>query len=75
MTGCAPTCANYARDVLLHPPAIERGHFNRAYVERLLGEHARSQADHSQGIWTLPTSKSWDHYVKGGFACDITRMP
>ena len=31
---------DYARDVLLDPAAIERGHFNRAYVERLLDEHA-----------------------------------
>ncbi len=31
---------DYARDVLLDPAAIERGHFNRVYVERLLTEHA-----------------------------------
>ena len=33
---------DYARDVLLDPAAIQRGHFNRGYVERLLDEHART---------------------------------
>jgi asparagine synthase (glutamine-hydrolysing) len=66
---------DYARDVLLDPAAIERGHFNRAYVERLLGEHARSQADHSQGIWTLLMYELWHDYVRGGSARDITRTP
>jgi asparagine synthase (glutamine-hydrolysing) len=64
---------DYARDVLLDPAAIERGHFNRAYVERLLGEHARSQADHSQGIWTLLMYELWHDYVRGSAMPDITR--
>ena len=63
----------YARDVLLDPVAIERGHFNRAYVERLLDEHARSQADHSQGIWTLLIYELWHHHVRGGAAHHLTR--
>ena len=64
---------DYARDVLLDPAAIERGHFNRAYVERLLAEHAASQADHSQGIWTLLMYELWHDHVRGGAARDLTR--
>ena len=63
----------YARDVLLDPAAIERGHFNRGYVERLLSEHARSQADHSQGIWTLLMYELWHDAVRGSAIPDITR--
>jgi len=64
---------DYAQDVLLDPAAIERGHFNRTYVERLLSEHARSQADHSQGIWTLLMYELWQDHVRGGAARVLTR--
>ena len=64
---------DYARDVLLDPAAIERGHFNRGYVERLLAEHADSEADHSQGIWTLLMYELWHDHVRGGAARDLTR--
>ena len=64
---------DYARDVLLDPVAIQRGHFNRAYVERLLDEHAQRQADHSQGIWTLLMYELWHDHVRGGAARDLTR--
>ncbi len=66
---------SYARDVLLDPAAIERGHFNRAYVERLLDEHADSRADHSQGIWTLLMYELWHDHVRRGAARDLTRTP
>jgi asparagine synthase (glutamine-hydrolysing) len=63
----------YSRDVLLDPAAIQRGHFNPAYVERLLDEHARSQADHSQGIWTLLMYELWHDQIRGGATRDLTR--
>jgi asparagine synthase (glutamine-hydrolysing) len=63
---------SYAQDVLLDPAAIERGHFNRGYVERLLSEHAASQADHSQGIWTLLMYELWHDHVRGGLGRDLT---
>ena len=65
---------NYARDVLLDPAAIERGHFNHTYVERLLDEHAHNQADHSQGIWTLLMYELWHAHVRGRTAGDLTRV-
>ena len=64
---------DYARDVLLDPAAIARGHFNRTYVERLLSEHAASRADHSQGIWTLLVYELWHDLVRGGTTRDLTR--
>ncbi len=62
---------DYARDVLLDPAAIDRGHFNRVYVERLLAEHANRQADHSQGIWTLLMYELWHDYVRRGIPEDL----
>jgi asparagine synthase (glutamine-hydrolysing) len=64
---------DYARDVLLDPAATQRGHFNRSYVERLLGDHAAGRADHSQGIWTLLMYELWHDHVRGGAARDFTR--
>jgi asparagine synthase (glutamine-hydrolysing) len=63
---------DYARDVLLDPAAIARGHFNRTYVERLLSEHAASRADHSQGIWTLLMYELWHDHVREGLGHDLT---
>jgi asparagine synthase (glutamine-hydrolysing) len=63
---------DYARDVLLDPGAIQRGHFNRVYVERLLDEHTDRRADHSQGIWTLLIYELWHHHVKGRTPHDLT---
>ena len=64
---------DYARDVLLDPAAIERGHFNRVYVERLLTQHANNQADHSQGIWTLLMYELWHDQVGGRAGRDLMR--
>jgi asparagine synthase (glutamine-hydrolysing) len=63
---------DHARDVLLDPAAIERGHFNGAYVERLLDEHSHHQADHSQGIWTLLMYELWHDHVRGRTTRDLT---
>jgi asparagine synthase (glutamine-hydrolysing) len=62
---------DYARDVLLDPAAIDRGHFNRGYVERLLGEHVDRRADHSQGIWTLLMYELWQDHVSRGTTQDL----
>jgi asparagine synthase (glutamine-hydrolysing) len=63
---------DHARGVLLDPAAIERGHFNGAYVERLLDEHSHHQADHSQGIWTLLMYELWHDHVRGRTTRDLT---
>ena len=62
---------DYARDVLLDPAAIDRGHFNRNYVERLLAEHVDRRADHSQGIWTLLMYELWQDHVSRGTEQDL----
>jgi asparagine synthase (glutamine-hydrolysing) len=63
----------YAHDVLLDSAAIARGHFNRAYVERLLSEHATGRFDHSQGIWTLLMYELWHDHVWGSAARDLAQ--
>jgi asparagine synthase (glutamine-hydrolysing) len=61
---------DYAREVLLDPGALARGHFNGHYVERLLSEHAENRADHSQGIWTLLMYELWHDHVRGAASAD-----
>jgi asparagine synthase (glutamine-hydrolysing) len=48
-----------SRDVLLERHARSRGYFDSAFVQRMLDEHERGAADHSQGIWTLLMFELW----------------
>jgi asparagine synthase (glutamine-hydrolysing) len=50
---------DYARDVLLDPGAIGRGHFRESYVREILDRHASGAADNSRGIWTLLMYELW----------------
>jgi asparagine synthase (glutamine-hydrolysing) len=49
----------HAREMLLDQTARERNWFRSDRVERLLDEHARGAADHSQGLWTLLVLETW----------------
>ncbi|HEY6939995.1 asparagine synthase C-terminal domain-containing protein [Dokdonella sp.] len=49
----------FVRDVLFDPRTLARGLFERAFVERLLAEHARGRWDHSRGIWQLVVLELW----------------
>jgi asparagine synthase (glutamine-hydrolysing) len=50
---------DYARDLLLSRPAIERGYFERGAVEKLLLEHRSGRADHHRRIWQLAVLEEW----------------
>ncbi len=49
----------FSRDVLLEDRARGRGYFDAGFVQRMLDDHARGSADHSQGIWTLLVFELW----------------
>lgn len=38
---------------------LERGYFERSYIETLLGEHARGRRDHSYSLWLLWMLELW----------------
>jgi len=54
-----PVFQGFVRDVLFDPRSLARGVFERAFVERLLTEHARGSWDHSRGIWQLVVLELW----------------
>lgn len=54
------------RNVLLDSRAAERGFFDPTAVERLIGEHLRSEHDHSGVLWSLFVFELWcDQFANG----------
>ncbi len=45
--------------LLLEPRTIQRGYWNRRFVERMLDEHYRSRRDYSGAIWLLLMFELW----------------
>jgi asparagine synthase (glutamine-hydrolysing) len=55
---------DYTHDLLFSRRSLERGLFNRPYIERLLAEHQRGVADRSAAIWRLLVFEHWcRHYL------------
>jgi len=48
-----------AHDVLLSSAASDRGIFQKAYVERLLAEHASNRVQHDTRLWALLMLELW----------------
>jgi asparagine synthase (glutamine-hydrolysing) len=46
-------------DVLLSPPATERGYFADGYVRQLITSHLSGAQDNAKGIWTLLMFELW----------------
>jgi asparagine synthase (glutamine-hydrolysing) len=54
----------YTHDLLLSRRSLERGLFNRSYIERLLAEHQQGVVDRSAAIWRLLVFEHWcQHYL------------
>ena len=45
--------------MLLEPRTLQRGYFQKAGIERMLGEHQRGERDHSSALWQLLTFELW----------------
>jgi len=50
---------DYARDVLLDPSTLARGHFRPQALSRLLDEHQSGRFDHSYRLWALLVLELW----------------
>ena len=57
--GCAPTCASWARDVLLDRETLDRGYFEPDAVSRLLDRHAAGADGDDKRIWSLLMLELW----------------
>jgi hypothetical protein len=63
-----------AHDILLSPPALQRGDFPPKVVATLLDEHCRRQPDQAEDPWDLLVLESWhgtfiDREAYGAEAC------
>lgn len=47
------------RETLLDSTSIQRGYFDRSYIERLLNEHSTRRRDHSYPLWGLFMLELW----------------
>ena len=57
---------DFVRSVLSPDSLARHGFFNRAYVERILGEHMSGRHNHRQLLWPLIIFQFWhDRYLKG----------
>jgi len=48
-----------AYDLLLDSRCIQRGYFNRSFVQHLLDSHVSGKKDHSYRIWALLVLEMW----------------
>jgi len=59
-----------ARRRLLASPLLDRGFFNRHYIENLFAQHRSGEQDCSLYIWTLFNLTSWyDYWIERKAAC------
>lgn len=47
------------RETLLDAKTLERGYFEKSYVETLLSEHSKGRRDHSHALWLLLMLELW----------------
>jgi asparagine synthase (glutamine-hydrolysing) len=52
---------------LLEPRTMQRGYFERSYIETLIDEHARGRRDHAHALWALWMLELWHRrYIDKG---------
>jgi asparagine synthase (glutamine-hydrolysing) len=54
-----PEFQSMVRSVLFDEVTLARGLYNRAFLEKLMAEHARGTWDHSRGIWQILVLELW----------------
>lgn len=50
---------SYAKDILLGKRFLNRGYFNRDYIDRIFSVHRRGRRDFSRKIWSLLFFEHW----------------
>jgi asparagine synthase (glutamine-hydrolysing) len=51
---------DYIKDMLLDPRTVERGYFQRPWIEQMLREHATGRVNHRLVIWSLLCFEWWN---------------
>jgi len=50
---------DYVKEILLSQKAIERGLFNKNYIEKLIADHQTGRANYANHLWALLTLEHW----------------
>jgi asparagine synthase (glutamine-hydrolysing) len=64
---------SYVRDVLLDSTALSRGLFRPDYVERVIDQHARGEADQRLLIWSLLCLEWWQKHFVDDWSSSVAR--
>ena len=51
---------NYIKKTLLHKKTLERGYFNKRYIEKIIEEHISGKINHRLLIWSLLSFEWWN---------------
>jgi len=58
---------NYFREVVISPRAVQRGYFDKGYLEKIFNEHVSGVRDHGYRMWSLLVLELWHRiYIDGG---------
>ncbi len=57
---------DYIQETLLDPRTLERGYFQRRWIEQMLGEHAGGHVNHRLIIWSLLCFEWWNRLFVDG---------
>ena len=63
----------YIRDLILCERSLDRGYFQKDYIERTLDEHIQGKANHRLLIWSLLSFEWWNRIFLDGEEIEVER--
>ena len=63
----------YIRDMILCERSLDRGYFQKDYIERMLDEHIQGKANHRLLIWSLLSFEWWNRIFLDGEEIEVER--
>lgn len=68
------TLVQYIRNTVLCDRALDRGYFERCFIERILDEHVSGQVNHRLLIWSLLSFEWWNRLFIDGELDDSAEL-
>ena len=62
-----------SHDLVLSPRAVQRGNFQKPFLEQMIDEHRRDRRDHSAFIWALMVLEMWYRKFIDGETIEFAR--
>ncbi|MBK7141058.1 MAG: asparagine synthase (glutamine-hydrolyzing) [bacterium] len=64
---------DYIRSTILSPQALDRGYFQKDYLEKVIDDHVSGRVNHRLLIWSLLSFEHWNRLFLDGEAVDPKR--